>query len=65
MSEVLIFILIIAQQVIIAFIAAFVAYKRGHSFWIWTAISTCIVPSLLALPLVLIYCHRDNTDRVP
>ena len=65
MEDLIIIFAIIAVQIAVAFICGHIAHSRGHSFWLWTAISAVIVPSLLAIPIVLIYCRRDNTDRIP
>lgn len=56
---------VVAVQLAIALICGHIAHSRGHSFWMWTAISAVIVPSLLALPIVLVYCRKDNNDLVP
>lgn len=65
MEDWIIIFAIIAVQIAVAFICGHIANGRGHSFWMWTAISAVIVPSFFAIPIVLIYCRRDNTDRIP
>ena len=65
MEDIIILAAAIAVHLAIAFICGHIAHSRGHSFWLWTAISVVIVPSLLAIPIVLVYCRRDNTDRIP
>ena len=65
MEDIIILAAVIAIQLAIALICGHLAHSRGHSFWLWTAISAVIVPSLFAIPIVLVYCHRDNNDIVP
>ncbi len=65
MEDIIILAAVIAVQLAIALICGHLAHSRGHSFWLWTAISAVIVSSFFAIPIVLIYCRRDNTDRIP
>jgi hypothetical protein len=65
MEDVIILVAVVVVQLAVALICGHIAHSRGHSFWIWTAISAIIVPSILSLPIVLVYCRRDNIDRIP
>ncbi len=58
-------ILVVVAKMAVALFNGWLARRRCHSMVVWTVASFLIVPSLLAVPLVLIYCRNDNVGRVP